>query len=48
MSPLEGDALAWAWRPLVALASELGSEVIVERMPARQGGYFEPIASALP
>lgn len=42
IAPLEGDGLGWAFAPLTALAGELGSAVVVERMPAGTGGYFEP------
>src|SRR3954454_24727766 len=42
IAALEGEELAWAFSPLIALAGELGWSVDVEPMRASQGGYFEP------
>lgn len=39
---VEGADLAWVFPRLVALAGELGSGVVIERMPDGCGGYFEP------
>jgi antirestriction protein ArdC len=38
----EGDSLAWAFPRLTALAGELRCAVLVEPMPAGQGGFFAP------
>lgn len=40
--PLRGAELAWVLGPLGELAGELGCGVLVERMPERMGGYYEP------
>lgn len=37
-----GDDLAWAWRLLVGLAGEIGSEVVVEQIPRGAGGFYVP------
>ena len=42
IAPVDGEELAWAFSPLIALAGELGSSVDIEPMPAERGGYFEP------
>jgi hypothetical protein len=44
---VEGDDLAWALRPLTALAVQLGSSVGYEPMPAGRGGYYRPSDKAI-
>jgi antirestriction protein ArdC len=39
---VDGDELAWAFAPLVALAGEIGSAVTIEPIPNGAGGFFEP------
>ncbi len=39
---IDGDDLAWAMTPLTALADDLGTTVVVERMPGSQVGFFDP------
>ena len=39
-SPPGASAGASAWPPLVALAGEIGSEVIVEAIPRGAGGFY--------
>jgi antirestriction protein ArdC len=42
VAPVDGEQLAWAFSPLIALARELGSSVDVEPMAEGQGGYYHP------
>ena len=44
---VEGEDLAWVFPRLVELAGELGSGVVIERMPEGHGGYFEPVTKRI-
>jgi antirestriction protein ArdC len=44
IAPVDGEELAWAFSPLIALAGELGSRVDIEPMLPERGGYFDPHA----
>src|SRR5438034_67807 len=41
IAPVDGEELAWAFPPLIALAGELGSSVDLVALPVGQGGYYE-------
>jgi antirestriction protein ArdC len=40
ISRIDGDELAWALRPLAAIAAEVGIRVVTEAMDKSVGGYF--------
>src|SRR3954452_13451510 len=42
IASVEGEELAWAFSPLIALAGELGSSVDIVPLLAGRGGYYEP------
>jgi antirestriction protein ArdC len=42
IAALEGDSLAWVFPRLVALTSELGCSLVIERHPDGRGGCFMP------